>query len=53
MKFMRKAIGFLIVLTALSHFFDQAFTALDDAASQGFQTLQTAAVVAEERLIKQ
>ena len=47
---MRSAIGFLIVLWGLTHFFGQAMTELNRAASLSFKTLGTAAVVAEHRL---
>ena len=49
---MRKAIGFVIILWALSHFLGQSFSALNSAAAQGFNTLETAAEVAEQRLIQ-
>ncbi len=49
---MRKAIGFVIVLYALSHFMSESFSALNRAASQSFKTIETAALVAEERLIQ-
>ena len=49
---MRKAIGFLIILWGLSNFLQSTFTALDSAASQSFKTIETAARVAEVRLIE-
>jgi hypothetical protein len=49
---MRKAIGFVIVLWALSHFLNQTFTALNSAAAQSFKTIETAARVAEIQLIQ-
>jgi len=49
---MRQAIGFLIVLWGLSQYFNQSIASLDDAGSQSFKTLQTAAQVAEQRLIE-
>jgi hypothetical protein len=49
---MRKAIGFVIILWALSHFLNQTFVALNSAAAQSFKTIETAAVVAQERLIE-
>ncbi len=48
---MRKAIGFVIVLWALSQFLSNSFQALDAAASQSFKTVETAARVAEIHLI--
>ncbi len=48
---MRNAISFVIVLWALSHFLNQAFTALNAAVAQSFKTIETAAVVAEQNLI--
>lgn len=47
---MFKAIGFVIVLYALSHFFTSAFVALDDAATESFRTLETAAIVSQIHL---
>jgi hypothetical protein len=47
---MFKAIGFLIILWGLSHFFNSAFSALDDAARESFKTLETAAVVSQAQL---
>jgi hypothetical protein len=49
---MRKAIGFLIVLWGLSYFLSQTFVALNSAAAQSFKTIETAAAVAEARLIE-
>ena len=49
---MRKAIGFVIVLWALSHFLNQTFTALNLAVAQSFKTIETAAKVSEKRLIE-
>ena len=49
---MRKAIGFLIVLWGLSNYFDAAFIALDDAASESLKTIEIAAVVTQNQLIK-
>ena len=49
---MRKAIGFVIVLWALSQFLNQAFVALNSAAAQSFKTIETAAIVAEKRMIE-
>jgi len=48
--YMRKAIGFVIVLWALSHFLSQTFTAMNSAAAQSFKTLEAAAILAEENL---
>lgn len=49
---MRKAIGFVIILWALSQFLSNSFHALDAAASQSLKTVETAARVAEIRLIE-
>lgn len=48
---MRSAIGLIIVLWALSHFFTEAFIALNSAAAQSFKTFETAASVAEEQML--
>lgn len=50
--YMRKAVGFVIILWALSHFLNQTFTALNSAAAQSFKTIETAARVAEIQLIQ-
>jgi len=47
---MFKSIGFLIVLWGLSNFFSSAFSALDDAATESFKTLEAAAVVSQKQL---
>jgi len=49
---MRKAIGFLVILWGLSNFLQSTFSALDAAATQSFNTIETAARVAEVRLIE-
>ena len=49
---MFKAIGVVIVLYALSHFFSQAFIKLDDAAAAVFATAEVAATVAAEKITK-
>lgn len=49
---MRKALGFVIVLWALSHFLQATFLALNEAAAQSFKTVETAAQVAERHLIQ-
>lgn len=49
---MRRAIGFIIVLWGLSHFFGQAFQALEMAATASFQTVEVAATVTQEKLTK-
>lgn len=48
---MRNAIGFVIVLWGLTHFLGTAFSAFGAAATQSFQTWQTAALKAEEYLL--
>lgn len=40
---MFKAIGFVIVLWALSHYFAQTFLALDDAATASLRAVEAAA----------
>ncbi len=47
---MFRAIGILIVLWGLSHFFNNAFTALDGAAAETFRALEAAAVVSQTQL---
>lgn len=49
---MRKAIGFVIILWALSQFLSGSFQALDAAATQSLKTVETAAKVAELHLIE-
>lgn len=49
---MRNAIGFVIMLWALSHFFSDSFTALDTAARESFKTLEAAAVTTQLELMK-
>lgn len=47
---MRNAFGLLIVLWGLSKFFTSSFEALDDAARESFQLVETAAIVTEVQL---
>jgi len=49
---MRKSIGFLIVLYALSKFFTNSFAALDSAATESFKVLEAAAVVSQIEIEK-
>jgi hypothetical protein len=49
---MFRAIGFVIILWALSQYFNQSFLALNGAAAQSFKTIETAAKVAEIKLIE-
>ncbi len=50
---MFKAIGFVIVLWALTHYFGQAMSKLDDAASASFTTIEVAAIVVADKLSEQ
>ena len=47
---MRKAIGFLIVLWGLTHYFGQAMSELNHAATSSFKTIGMAAEVAQIKL---
>jgi hypothetical protein len=47
---MSKAIGFVIVLYALSHYFGQAMTDLGRAASATFTTIEVAALKSQQKL---
>ncbi len=49
---MRKAIGFVIILWAMSQFLSGTFFALDAALTQSLQTVETASRVAEMHLIE-
>ena len=49
---MRRALGFLIVLWGLSHYFGQAFVDLEAAASASLKMVTTAATVSEAKLSK-
>lgn len=48
---MFKAIGFVIALFAMAHFFGNAISALDSALVQSFNTLETAASLAQDNLL--
>jgi hypothetical protein len=48
----RAAIGFLIVLWGVAHYFSSAMLSLNAAATQSFNTLETAAAIAERRLLE-
>lgn len=49
---MRKALGFLIVLWGLSHFFSSSFSQLDDTASTTLRTISTAAEVSRDNMLQ-
>lgn len=49
---MRNAIGFVIILWALSQYFTSSFEALDDAARESFKTLEAAAITSQIQLIE-
>lgn len=47
---MRKAIGFVIVLWAVTHIFTEASRSFERAAIAGFETFEAAATLSTERL---
>lgn len=47
---MRSAIGFLIVLWGLSHFFIASFPALDQAATESFKLVEVVAKDSQVRV---
>jgi hypothetical protein len=49
---MSRAIGFVIVLFALSTFFSQAFTAFEEAATSTFEAVEAAAALSTQQLKK-
>jgi len=49
---MRKAIGFVIVLWVLTHIFAQATRSFERAAVAGFETIEAAAILSQEKLTK-
>lgn len=49
---MRKALGFLIILWGLSHYFGQALEDFETAASASLRMITAAAVVGEAKLSK-
>lgn len=51
-SYMRRAIGFLIVLTGLSHFFSSSLVALDSAARESFRLLEVSAVVSQQKVLE-
>jgi Mg2+/Co2+ transporter CorB len=50
---MRKSVGFIIMLWALSQFFSTSFVALDDAARESFKAVEAAAVVSQHQIQSQ
>lgn len=46
---MRKAIGFVIVLWALSQYFSSSFAALDGAARESFRAFEAAAIMSQQQ----
>lgn len=49
---MRRAIGFIIFLWALSQFFATAFVAADDAARESFHLIEASAVTSQQKLLQ-
>ncbi len=49
---MRKAIGFVIVLWALSQYFSSSFIALDSAATESFKAVEAAAITSQLQLLE-
>lgn len=47
---MRQAIGFLIILWGLSHYFGEALAGLEDAATATFKTVEVAATASQQRI---
>lgn len=47
---MFRAIGILIVLWGISHFFSNTFTALDAAATESLRLVETTALVSQAHL---
>jgi len=47
---MFRAIGFLIILWGLSHYFSFSFQALDSATTQGLRTFEAAALLSQEKI---
>ena len=48
---MRNAIGFLIILWGLSHYFGSSFVALDGAATESFGLVEALARSSQDRII--
>lgn len=49
---MRNAIGFLIILWGIQHFFSTSFSALDDTATSTLRAIGTAAEVSRENILE-
>lgn len=49
---MFRAIGFLIVLYGLSHFFSSSFAALDRAATETLATIEMAAKLSQNEILE-
>ena len=47
---MRKAVGFVIILWALSQYFTSSFIAFDDAARESLRAIETAAVLSQQQM---
>lgn len=48
---MRRAIGFIIMLWALSQFFATAFVAADGAARESFHLIEASAVTSQHKIL--
>lgn len=49
---MRKAIGLVITLLALSQFFSSTFSQLDDTATSTLQAIDAAADISREKMVE-
>lgn len=47
---MFKALGFVIILIALSHITHEAFSAFEDALTETFHTVELAATLSQHRI---
>lgn len=48
---MMRALGFIIVLYAISNMMSEPFQAFEDALAATFQTVEVAAVVSQEQMV--
>jgi hypothetical protein len=49
---MRQAVGYLLVLWGLSHFFSGSFVALDEAAQATFKAVEVAALASQQQILE-
>ncbi len=51
--FMRRSLGFLVLLWGVSHFFSSSFQAFDAAARESLKLVEASAIISQEKIQEQ